>query len=100
MPNGAGAAAVFAAGLGSLALAVLAIVADHSPMFKRLMMFSTPTGPLSGVTTTAIGVWLLCWIGLDVAWRRRNVHGAILSVGVGLLALSFLLMFPPVGDLF
>lgn len=70
--NGAGAAAVLSVGVGAISLAVLAIIADHAPAFKRHMIFYVPTGPLSGVTTTATIVWLACWTCLGIAWRRRN----------------------------
>jgi hypothetical protein len=100
LPNGAGVAAILAAGLGSFTMAALAIAADHSTAFKKLMIFFTPTGPLSGVTTIGIAVWLLSWIGLDFAWKRRDVHGWLVAVGLCLLATSFILMFPPFGDLF
>ncbi|HEU4634630.1 MAG TPA: hypothetical protein VFS41_00520 [Edaphobacter sp.] len=100
LPNGPGAAAVLSMGVGSLSMAVLAIAADHSPAFKKMMIFYTPTGPLSGVTTTAIVVWMVCWIVLDVAWKRQNVSGSMVHVGLYLLAIGFILMFPPVGDLF
>jgi hypothetical protein len=56
LPNGAGAAAVFSAGLGVFTLSVLAIIGDHSASFRKLMIFYTPTGPLSGVTDTAVAV--------------------------------------------
>jgi hypothetical protein len=100
LPNGAGAAALFSAGLGALTLAVLAILADHSLAFKKLMIFYTPTGPLSGVTTTAIVLWLASWIALDLAWKRQHIHGRILAASLCLLAISFILMFPPIADLF
>lgn len=100
LPNGAGVAAILAAGIGSFAMAVLAIIADHSTALKKLMIFYTPTGPLSGVTTTAIIIWFLSWVVLGVAWRRRNVTGVIVPVSLFLLAIAFLLMFPPIGDLF
>jgi hypothetical protein len=100
LPNGAGVAALLAAGLGALALAVLAIVADHSSAFKKLMIFYVPTGALSGVTTTAIAVWLLLWVVLDAMLKRREVRARWIAASLGLLAISFLLMCPPVGDLF
>lgn len=100
LPNGPGAAAILAMGIGALVMAVLAIIADHSPVFKKTMIFYTPTGPLSGVTTTAAAIWLLSWIALDIAWKRRNVSGTIVRLGMYLLALGFILMFPPVADLF
>ncbi len=99
LPNGAGVAALFSAGFGAFALAVLAIVADHSLTFKHLMIFYTPTGPLSGVTTTAIAIWLIVWIGLDAAWKQREVRAWWIAASLCLIAISFLLMYPPVGDL-
>jgi hypothetical protein len=55
LPNGAGAAEILAMGIGSLVMALLAIVAEHSVPLKKLLIFYTPTGSLSGVTTTAVG---------------------------------------------
>jgi len=81
-------------------MAAFAIIADHSSVFKRMMIFYTPTGPLSGVTTIAVVIWLVTWIALDVAWKRRDVDRKIVRVGLYLLAIGFILMFPPVGDLF
>jgi hypothetical protein len=100
LPNGAGVAALFAAGLGAFTLAVVAIVADHSPAFKKLMIFYTPTGPLSGVTTIAIAIWLVSWVILDATWKRSEVAGWRVTAGLVLIAISFVLMFPPVGYLF
>ena len=100
LPNGSGGAAILAMGIGSLMMAVLAIVADHSPVFKKMMIFYTPTGPLSGVTSTAVAIWLVSWVALDVAWKRRNINENVVRLGLYLLAIGFILMFPPVGDLF
>ena len=101
LPNGAGAAALLAAGIGSFALSVFAIAADHVASIKNLMIFYRPTGPLSGVTTSAIVVWLVAWAILDVRWKKRTVRlRNIATAALVLLALSLLLTFPPVGDLF
>ena len=101
IPSGSGGAALVSAGIGSFALAVLAIVADRSRGFQNWMKFSKPTGPLSGVTTTAIVVWLLCWLVLELRWRNRTVRmKPVALVAFALLALGFLLTFPPVADLF
>jgi hypothetical protein len=100
LPNGGGAAALLSAGMGTFILAVSAIIADHSIAFKKLMIFYTPTGPLSGVTTTAIAVWLVCWMALDAVWKRREVRDRWVTAGLCLLAISFVLVFPPIGDLF
>jgi hypothetical protein len=100
-PNGAGAAAVLAAGIGSLAVAVFAILADKAATIKSLMNFYKPTGPLSGVTTCAIVVWLAAWALLHRRWSWRNVEiGRVAATALILLFLSLLLTFPPIADLF
>jgi hypothetical protein len=100
-PTGSGAAAVLAAGIGAFFLAVLAIAADKVVSIKRLMVFYKPTGPLSGVTTSAILVWLVAWAILDARWRGRSVDAArVNTVAFILLGLSLLLTFPPLADFF
>jgi hypothetical protein len=101
LPNGSGAAAILAAGIGAFSLAIFAIAADHIAWLRKLMMFYKPTGALSGVTTSAIVLWLVVWVILEIVWRNRNVVlGRVAAVAVALLLLSVLLTFPPVGDLF
>ncbi len=100
-PNGAGAAAVLAAGIGAFLVAVFAIVADQSPAIKGRMIFWKPTGPLSGVTTCAIVLWLAVWVILHARWRNRNVALArVNAAAFVLLMLGLLLTFPPIADLF
>ncbi len=101
LTNGSGVAAVLAAGIGSFALAVLACAGDKLSAVKNSLVFYRPTGPLSGVTTVAILIWLLTWGILDRRWRNRTVAaGRINILALGLLGLSLLLTFPPVVDLF
>jgi hypothetical protein len=98
--NGAGAAAVLAAGVGSFAVGFFAILADKSASIKNLMIFSKPTGPLSGVTTTAIVVWLVVWIIFHLRWRGETVAlGRVNTVALIFLVLALLLTFPPLADL-
>jgi hypothetical protein len=100
IPNGSGAAAVLAAGIGAFALAVLAIAGDKSALMKRSLDFYAPTGPLSGVTTVAILVWILAWGILEWRWRDRSVSAwRVNAAALTLLGLSLLLTFPPVVDL-
>jgi len=101
LPNGSGAAAILSAGIGSFMVALLAIAANKSAILKNLLVFYKPTGPLSGVSTTAILVWLIAWGILEGRWRKRNVAMGRISVGaLILLSLSLLLTFPPVAELF
>jgi hypothetical protein len=101
LTNGSGAAAILSAGIGSFALAVLACAGDRLAAVKNSLIFYKPTGPLSGVTTTAILIWLLAWGILEWCWRNRTVAvGRISAVALVLLGLSLLLTFPPIIDLF
>jgi hypothetical protein len=98
--NGAGAAAVLAAGIGSLAVGLIATLADKFVTIKSAMIFSKPTGPLSGVTTSAIVVWLIAWVLLHARWRGKTVDmGRIGAAALILLALGLLLTFPPFANL-
>jgi hypothetical protein len=100
-PNGFGAAAVLGAGIGSVALAVMAIAADRVPALGRFLNFYKPTGPLSGVTTTGIAIWLIAWVCLHYRWRNRNVAlRPIVAMALILFVLGVLLTFPPVADVF
>jgi len=101
LANGSGAAAILSAGIGSFALAVLALAGDRSTYIKSVLTFYKPTGPLSGVTTAAILIWLSTWGILEYRWRNRKVAAGLINVvALILLGLSFLLTFPPIVDLF
>lgn len=100
-PTGSASAAILAAGIGAFVLAALSIAADKVISIKRLMVFYKPTGPLSGVTTSAIFAWLVAWAILNARWRDRSVAAArVNTVAFILLGLSLLLTFPPVADCF
>jgi len=101
LSNGSGAAAILSAGIGSFALAALACAGDKLTAVKNSLIFYKPTGPLSGVTTTAILIWLVTWGILEWRWRNRTVGvGRISVIALALLGLSLMLTFPPVIDLF
>ena len=72
MPNGPGAAAVLAAGIGCFAMGAVSVVADKLPALARLLNIYRPTGPLSGVSTVAIVVWLAAWAVLHYYWKRAQ----------------------------
>ena len=90
----------FSAGIGSFAVAVLAVAADKSVPVKNLSAIYKPTGALSGVTTAAIVVWLAAWAILEWRWQKKTIQlKPINVVALVLLGLSLLLTFPPLGDL-
>ena len=101
MPNGPGAAAVLAAGIGCFALGAVSVLADKVPALARVLNIYRPTGPLSGVSTVSIVVWVTAWAVLHYYWRSRNVElGRATGIAFLLLACGLLLTFPPIGDLF
>lgn len=100
LPNGPGAAAILSAGIGCFALSVFAVVADASKPVAKFFTFYLPTGPLSGVTTTAIVLWLVMWGVLARLWHHRTVAIAKINVvAFVFLFLGILLTFPPFADL-
>ncbi len=98
-PTGPGAAAILAAGIGSLALGVFAFAGDAVPALSRAFSFWQPTGALSGVTTAAIAVWLVSWFVLSRRWAVRDVRlWPVNAAAFAMLAAALLLTFPPVMD--
>jgi hypothetical protein len=100
LPNGPGAAAILAAGIGSLALGVFAFVGDAWRTIGQSFILWPPVGALSGVTTGAIVIWLLTWFGLGRRWRARDVNLTTVNVAAFLMLVAALLLtFPPFMDL-
>jgi hypothetical protein len=100
LPNGPGAAAILAAGIGCATLGVFDLAGDASPAIGQAFVFWQPTGTLSGVTVCAIVVWLLAWLVLSRRWAQRNVNlTGVTLVAFSLLAVGLALTFPPFMDL-
>jgi hypothetical protein len=101
LPNGPGAAAILAAGIGCAAVGIVTLSAEVSEVIHDLLNFYNPVGPLSGKTTVAIIIWLAAWFVLSRLWRTKTV--AMRQVNLAafiLLALGLLLTFPPIWGLF
>ena len=100
VPNGPGAAAILAAGIGCFAVGLFATLGDAFPALARFFTFYLPTGPLSGVTISAILVWLVAWLVMSQSWKAGTVALAKVTIAAFvLLALGVLLTFPPFMDL-
>jgi hypothetical protein len=98
--NGPGAAAILAAGIGCAAVGILALAGDASEAIGKLLNFYNPVGPLSGVSTVSIIVWLVSWFALARVWRTKTVAlGKANVVAFALLLVGLLLTFPPFMDL-
>ena len=100
LPNGPGAAAILAAGIGSGALGMFAFAGDAVPAIGRALTIWPPSGPLSGVTLASIIVWLVVWFALGRRWSSRQVNLArVNAAAFAMLAAGLLLTFPPFMDL-
>ncbi len=100
LPNGDGMAAIVAAGVGSAALGIFAFLGDAFKGIGQFFIFYRPTGPLSGVTLSAIAVWLAAWYVLAKRWGGRDVAVARASgIAFALLIVGLLFTFPPFMDL-
>jgi len=100
IPNGPGAAAILAAGIGCATFGILALAGDAFPTVSNLLNFYKPSGALSGVSTVAVAVWLVAWFFLSRSWATKTVALAKINVvSFILLAIGVLLTFPPVMDL-
>ena len=75
---------------------LLALLGDAFSGIKSFLNFYNPTGPLSGVTTLAIAVWLAFWFVLAQQWDGRTVAiTKVSAVAFALLAVRLFLTFPP-----
>jgi hypothetical protein len=100
IPNGPGAAAILAAGIGSAVLGILSLAGDASDTIGKLLNFNNPVGTLSGVTTVTIIVWLVAWFALARRWGTKTIDiGKVNIAAFLLLAIGLLLTFPPFMDL-
>lgn len=100
LPNGPGAAAILAAGIGCAAMGILALAGDASAAIGKLLNFYNPVGTLSGVSTLAIIIWLVSWFALARLWGTKTVAlGKVNMFAFALLVVGLLLTFPPFMDL-
>lgn len=97
--NGAAMAAFLAAGIGSLAVGLFVIL-SATGIFSAPALYG-PSGGVSGRTTFAVVIWLLSWVVLHRRWKSRYVEPRrIRNASLGMVALSIVLTFPLVWDLF
>jgi hypothetical protein len=100
-PNGPGAAAILAAGIGSAIFGLVTLASEVSGAIGRLLNFYDPVGPLSGKTTFGIIAWLIVWFVLARLWQKETVNMTSVNIAaLMLLGVGFLLTFPPVWELF
>ena len=102
-PNGPVAAVFLAAGIASLVLGLFVVLNEFSTDINSFLKFDanfglgSGVGPLSGKVTLAIIAFVASWAILFVLWRGKEVDfRRVLIASLVLVALGFLLTFPPV----
>lgn len=99
--DGRSAAALLASGIGALFLGIFTLLAEASVPIKDVLNLYDPVGPLSGKTTIAVIIWLIAWGALYAMWRNKEVDfSKMYKIALILVALGFLLTFPPFFVLF
>ncbi len=94
--NGEAAAAILAAGIGSLALGVVASSSEVAGSLRPMLAFYRPVGPLSGRTTVAVVIWLVSWLILHFKWKDRQIDFSKIFVWTLLMVAAGLVgTFPP-----
>jgi hypothetical protein len=103
-PEGPAAAAMLAAGIGMFALGVLTTLSEASTGLHDWLEkweFDQGVGPLAGKTTVAVIVWVVSWLVLGLAWRRKDANlKTWFWVAFVLGLVGFLGTFPPIFQAF
>ena len=95
------AAAMIAAGIGTLMIGILTTGSVLSEGLKSALNFWSPAGSLTGKTIVALIVWLISWValntlGMDEDYDLRRAF----VITLVLVALGLILTFPPVFEAF
>jgi hypothetical protein len=94
-PSGPAAAAILAAGIGTLVLGILTTWAEASEGFAEDLQWNDRVGPLSGKTITGTIAFFGSWIVLHLVWRRSNPPlRTVVLVSTILIALGLIGTFP------
>lgn len=94
-------AAMLAGGIGCLVIGLMTTGAVISDRLKNILDWWKPAGPLSGKTGVGIIVWLIAWVILHLLLKDQAPElKKMLIISLILIALGFILTFPPVFEAF
>ena len=105
LATGPAAAAILAVGLGLLALGMSQVLAEASEAIKHALQAlgnlwmpgAQGIGPYSGKETAALVVWLVSWVLLHAALRKREINLIIAgTITLLLVGLATTILWPPV----
>jgi multisubunit Na+/H+ antiporter MnhG subunit len=97
--NGAALAAFLAAGIGALGLG-LVVFLNELGVFEVPAIYE-PAGGVTGRTAAGVGIWLVAWAVLHSRWKDRRMESSgLFAMSLILIAVGFVLCFPPVWHIF
>ncbi len=97
--NGAALASFLGAGIGAFAVGLFVVV-NEAGLFAAPALYG-PAGGVSGRTTFAAATWLIAWAVLHRQWKDRQFESnRVFAATLVLIALGFVLSFPPVWRIF
>src|SRR5512138_3532455 len=93
---GVASAAFVSSGIGCLFIGLMVTGAEASAGLKTALTWSSGVGPLSGKTGVGIIAWIISWAILHAMWKDKEMNfGKVFTATLILIALGFLLTFPP-----
>lgn len=99
-PDGPGAAAMLAAGIGIFVTGLFTVLSEMSEGIHDLlgdMDFGVGVGPLAGKTTFGVIGFIAAWVILGYMWKDKEVDiKRMFWIGFVLGVVGALFMFPPV----
>jgi hypothetical protein len=99
--DGVAAAAILAAAIGVFITGSMTTLAEISQSLRTALTWSGAVGPLIGKSGVGVVAWLIIWPVLHVMWREKEVNfNAIYTAALLLIALAWVLTFPPVFEAF
>jgi cytosine/uracil/thiamine/allantoin permease len=94
-PLGPVAAVFYAAGIGSIVLGLLTVLAETNESIKDALQLSDPVGPLSGKTVFAVIAFLIVWGLLHLVMRGKDPSARKVFAWTGLMVgIGVVLTFP------
>jgi hypothetical protein len=98
---GVASAAFVSSGIGCLIIGLMVTGAEMSEGLKNTLNWWNPAGPLTGKTGVGIIAWIVSWVILHTMWKDKDMDfGKVFIVTLIMIALGFLLTFPPIFSLF
>lgn len=98
---GVASAAFVSSGIGCLVIGLMVTGAEMSEGLKNTLNWWNPAGPLTGKTGVGVIAWMVSWVILHTMWKDKDMDfGKVFTVTLIMIAIGFLLTFPPIFGLF